>query len=70
MALAGGLRATEADLVEACLRAFHGDGDYGWRLIKQTWPEAAVSEQRRKMGIIIDIVRISLSGKGPFAIEE
>ena len=41
------------DLIEACLRAFHGNGPYGWRLLKQQWPEAAVAEQRRKMAEVI-----------------
>jgi hypothetical protein len=37
-------------LIEACLRAFHGDA---WGLLQQQWPEAAVNEQRRKMAEVI-----------------
>lgn len=45
------------DLVEACLRIFHGEGDYGWRLLKQTWPEVAITEQRRKMKLVVTIAQ-------------
>ena len=41
------------DLTDACLRAFHGNGPYGWGLLKQQWPEGAVNEQRRKMAEVI-----------------
>ena len=41
------------DLIEACLRAFHGNGPHGWGLLKQQWPEVAVAEQRRKMAEVI-----------------
>lgn len=45
------------DLIEECLSIFHGGGDYGWRLIKQTWPTAAIDEQRRKMKDVITLAR-------------
>lgn len=41
------------DLVDACLRTFHGAGPYGWGLLQQQWPSAAVAEQRRKMAEVI-----------------
>lgn len=41
------------DLVEKCLRIWHGDGAYGWGLIKNQWPDAAIDGQRRRMADII-----------------
>ena len=49
--------STDTDLIEQCLRIWHGDGDYGWRLLKQTWPTVAVAGQREKMRAILDLVR-------------
>ena len=47
------------DLVEECLRDFHGAGDYGWKLITITWPAAAIAAQRKKMAAIIEKIRAS-----------
>lgn len=46
-----------SDLVEKCLRIWHGDGAYGWGLIKNQWPEAAIDGQRHKMEEVIREVR-------------
>jgi hypothetical protein len=50
-------RTTAYDQAEECLRIWHGDGDHGWRVLKHQWPEAAITEQRRKMGEVIKRVR-------------
>ena len=47
----------EPDLIEVCLRTFHGSDPYGWNLLKHQWPETALIEQARKMSEVIKIVR-------------
>ncbi len=49
-----------ADLVDACLRVFHGNGPHGWSLLKQQWPEAAVAEQHRKMGEVVVLAQSAI----------
>jgi len=42
------------ELIEKCLEKLHGEGDYGWRLLRQTWPASSVAEQRRVMARVIE----------------
>jgi hypothetical protein len=48
------------DMTDECLRVFHGSGAYGWGLLKQQWPKAAVDEQRRKMAEVINLAQAQM----------